>query len=103
MAIDAVFAALADPTRRHILEALRERPRSVGELAGGLPVSRPAVSQHLRVLEMARLVKVEPRGTRRVYSLTPGGLDELRRYLEDLWYDALGAYADEIRRRQSHE
>jgi DNA-binding transcriptional ArsR family regulator len=103
MAIDDVLAALADPTRRHILEALRERPRSVGELADGLPVSRPAVSQHLRVLELACLVKVEPRGTRRVYSITPDGLDDLRRYVERLWSDALAAYADEIRRRQSHE
>ena len=103
MSIDEVLAALADPTRRHILEALRERPRSVGELADGLPVSRPAVSQHLRVLETARLVNVEPRGTRRLYSITPEGLDDLRRYVERLWSDALGAYADEIRRRQSQE
>jgi DNA-binding transcriptional ArsR family regulator len=103
MAIDDVLAALADPPRRHILESLRERPRSVGELAEGLPVSRPAVSQHLRVLETARLVNVEPRGTRRVYSITPEGLDDLRRYVERLWSDALAAYADEIRRRQSHE
>ena len=103
MAIDDVFTALADPTRRHILEALRERPRSVGELAVGLPVSRPAVSQHLRVLETACLVRAEPRGTRRMYSITPDGLDELRQYVERLWSDALAAYADEIRQRQSHE
>ncbi len=77
-----VFTALADPTRRHILEALREQPKTVGELAEGQPVSRPAVSQHLKVLEIARLVGVEPHGNRRLYFIKRDGLDDLRRYLE---------------------
>src|SRR2546429_1429997 len=76
MAYAEVFTALADPTRRHILEALREQPKTVGELAEGQPVSRPAVSQHLKVLEKANLVRVEPRGNRRVYSVRRDGLDE---------------------------
>src|SRR2546430_4892383 len=68
MAYAEVFTALADPTRRRILEALREQPRTVGELAEGQPVSRPAVSQHLKVLQSARLVSVQPQGNRRLYS-----------------------------------
>jgi DNA-binding transcriptional ArsR family regulator len=94
-----VLAALADPTRRQIFETLRERPRTVGELAKGRPVSRPAVSQHLRVLETARLVDVEPQGTRRVYSVRRDGLDELRRYLDTFWSDVLSAYGAEVQRR----
>jgi len=89
MAYGEVFTALADPTRRHILEALRKQPKTVGELAEGQPVSRPAVSQHLKVLERASLVRVEPRGSRRVYSVRRDGLDELRRYLERFWSDVL--------------
>ena len=69
MAYAEVLTALADPTRRHIVEALREQPKTVGELAADQPVSRSAVSQHLRVLESARLVSVEPQGNRRVYSI----------------------------------
>ncbi len=82
MAYAAVFSALADPTRRHIFEALREQPKSVGELAKDQPVSRPAVSQHLRVLEAAKLVSVEPQGNRRLYLIKRDGLDDLRQYLE---------------------
>lgn len=99
MAYAAVFSALADPTRRHIFEALRERPKSVGELAKEQPVSRPAVSQHLRVLEAAKLVSVEPRGNRRLYLIKCDGLDDLRQYLESFWSDALSAYGAEIARR----
>ena len=99
MAYADVFTALADPTRRHIFEALREQPRTVGELAAGQPVSRPAVSQHLKVLESAMLVSVEPRGNRRLYSIKREGLDELRQYLEGFWSDALSAYSAEIARR----
>ena len=99
MAYAQVLTALADPTRRHIFEALRERPRSVGELAEGQPVSRPAVSQHLRVLESARLVRVEPHGNRRLYLIKRDGLDELRQYLEGFWSDALSAYGAKIARR----
>jgi DNA-binding transcriptional ArsR family regulator len=93
------LTALADPTRRHILESLRTAPRTVGELAARQPVSRPAVSQHLKVLERAGLVRVEPRGTRRVYSVRRAGLDELRRYLDRFWSDALDAYGAEVARR----
>ncbi len=103
MAYAEVFTALADPTRRHILEALRKRSKTVGELAEGQPVSRPAVSQHLRVLERASLVRVEPRGNRRVYSVRRDGLDELRRYLERFWSDVLDAYSAEIARRMKDE
>ena len=100
MAYAEVFTALADPTRRHIFEALREQPKTVGELAEGQPVSRPAVSQHLKMLESARLVSVEPRGNRRLYSIKRDGLDDLRLYLESFWSDALAAYGAEIARRR---
>ena len=99
MAYAAVFSALADPTRRHIFEALREQPKSVGELAKDQPVSRPAVSQHLRVLEAAKLVSVEPQGNRRLYRIKRDGLDDLRQYLESFWSNALSAYGAEIARR----
>jgi DNA-binding transcriptional ArsR family regulator len=94
-----VLTALADPTRRKILESLRAAPRTVVQLAARQPVSRPAVSQHLKVLERAGLVKVEPRGNRRLYSVRRDGLDELRRYLETFWSDVLNAYGAEIARR----
>lgn len=84
--------ALGDPTRRAILEQLRRRPRAVGELAARLPVSRPAVSQHLRVLEQAGLVRVRREGTRHLYSLNPRGLAELRAYFDRFWDDALAAF-----------
>ena len=71
----------------------------MGELAAGLPVSRPAVSQHLKVLESARLVSVESQGNRRLYSIKRDGLDDLRQYLESFWSDALAAYSAEITRR----
>ena len=100
---DAVLTALADPTRRSILESLRDVPRTVGELAADQPVSRPAVSQHLKVLEHAHLVRVEPRGSRRLYSVRREGLDELRRYLDDFWADVLSAYKTEILRRAKDE
>ena len=103
MTYTEVFIALADPTRRHIFEALRERPKTVGELAEGQPVSRPAVSQHLRVLESARLVNVEPQGNRRLYSIKRDGLNELRQYLDSFWSDALTAYSSEIARRMKSE
>src|SRR5713101_19337 len=99
MAYAEVFTALADPTRRRIFEALREQPKSVGELAEGQPVSRPAVSQHLKVLESARLVSVEPQGNSRLYSIKRDGLDDLRRYLDSFWSDVLSDYGAEIERR----
>lgn len=101
MSYAAVLSALADPTRRSILEALRDAPRTVGELAARRPVSRPAVSQHLRVLEQARLVRAEARGNRRLYSVRRDGLDELRNYLESFWSDVLDAYSAEIHRRMA--
>jgi DNA-binding transcriptional ArsR family regulator len=83
------WTALGDPTRRVIFEHLAERPRAVGELAGVLPVSRPAVSQHLRVLKDAGLVIDRPEGTRRIYQLNPDGLAELRAQLDRFWTQAL--------------
>jgi len=103
MAYAEVFVALADPTRRHIFEALRGQPKTVGELAAGQPVSRPAVSQHLKVLESARLVSVKPQGNRRLYSIRRDGLDDVRRYLESFWSDALTAYGAEIARRTKNK
>jgi DNA-binding transcriptional ArsR family regulator len=85
--------ALADPTRRAIFEQLVGGPRSVRELADGLPVSRPAVSQHLKVLKQARLVMARPAGTRRVYHVDPAGVAALREYLDRMWDTALAAFA----------
>jgi DNA-binding transcriptional ArsR family regulator len=86
------WTALGDPTRRAIVERLAERPRAVGELARELPVSRPAVSQHLRVLKEARLVTERPEGTRRIYRLDPSGVGVMRADLERFWDRALAAY-----------
>jgi len=86
------WAALADPTRRSIFESLALRPAAVGELARGLPVSRPAVSQHLRVLKDAGLVVVTPHGTRRIYHVDVDGLAALRADLDRFWSGALAAY-----------
>ncbi len=86
------WIALGDPTRKAIFELLVDRPRAVGELAGELPVSRPAVSQHLRVLKDAGLVIDTPVGTRRVYRIEPDGLEALRADLERFWGRALAAY-----------
>jgi DNA-binding transcriptional ArsR family regulator len=79
------FAALADPTRRAVFERIAEFPRSVGAIAAELPVSRPAVSQHLKVLKDAGLVRDEARGTRRIYSIDPQGLGPIRRWLDEQW------------------
>ena len=87
-AVDA-WTALADPTRREIFARLSLRPRSVTELASELPVSRPAVSQHLRVLKDADLVRVRPEGTRRIYAVDPDGLRGMRAELETFWSAAL--------------
>ena len=81
------------------VEAVCEEPRHVGELAAGQPVSRPAVSQHLKVLEDAGLVRGEARGNRRLYTARREGIDELRRYLTRFWSDALDAYGAEVSRR----
>ena len=85
--------ALADGTRRDLLDRLRIRPHAVGELAVALRVTQPAVSQHLRVLEHARLVSMRAEGRRRIYSVSTDGLVELRRYLESFWQGVLDAFA----------
>lgn len=87
---------LSDPTRRQVFERLRAGPRSVGALARGLPVSRPAVSQHLKALKGAGLVTHRSEGTRRVYYIDPQGLAELRRWLDGFWTDALESFSNEI-------
>jgi len=84
--------ALGDPTRRAIFERLRSGPLPVVELARGLPVSRPAVSQHLRVLKEAGLVTERRDGTRRLYRLDPDGLAQVRRYFDDFWTEALAGF-----------
>ena len=95
---DASFAALGDPTRRQILLLLRNGPAPVGTIAGRFPVSRPAISQHLKVLKDARLVVVRPAGTRRLYELDPRGLAALRTFFEQFWTDALQAFKAEVER-----
>ena len=90
------WTALGDPTRKAIFELLVERPRAVVELAGELPVSRPAVSQHLRVLKDAGLVVDEPAGTRRIYRAKPDGLADLRADLERFWGQALATYKNVV-------
>ena len=92
----AVLDALGDPTRRAVLEILRARERAVGDIAERLPVSRPAVSQHLRVLKDAGLVRDRQDGARRLYRVESRGLAALRGYLERYWDRALAAYADAV-------
>ncbi len=89
-----VLDALGDPTRRAVLEVLRGGARPVGEIARELPVSRPAVSQHLRVLKEAGLVRDRQEGTRRLYSVDANGLSALRAYLESYWETALSAFKE---------
>ncbi len=93
--------ALGDPTRRLIFERLRGGPVAVGELADGLPISRPAVSQHLRVLKEAGLVADRKEGTRRLYEVAPAGLESVRDYFDGFWGEALARFADEA--RKEHE
>lgn len=90
------LAALSDPTRRTIFERLAERPRAVGELARDMPVSRPAVSQHLKVLKEAGLVTDQAAGNRRIYQLDPAGIGALRAYLDQFWSRALTAYKEAV-------
>jgi DNA-binding transcriptional ArsR family regulator len=96
------LSALADPTRRAVFERLRAGPVSVGEIAAELPVSRPAVSQHLKVLKDAGLVRQEAVGTRRLYEVDPHGLGELRSWLERFWTEALDAFKREVERQPRH-
>ena len=98
MAYGSALAVLADPTRRQVFERLRAGPRPVNVLAAGLPVSRPAVSQHLKVLKHAGLVEERSEGVRRIYSLRREGLLELRAWLDSFWDDALEAFKLEAER-----
>jgi DNA-binding transcriptional ArsR family regulator len=98
MAYGTALAVLADPTRRKVFERLRHGPRAVNAIAAGLPVSRPAVSQHLKVLKHAGLVEERSQGVRRIYSLRREGLMELREWLDSFWDDALEAFKLEAER-----
>ena len=93
------LTALGDPTRREIFERLAERPSAVGELARELPVSRPAVSQHLKVLKEARLVNDRPAGNRRIYQVDPDGVAALRAYLDLFWNQALANFKEIVEQR----
>ena len=97
------FAALGDPTRRAIFERVSARPSAVGDLARGLPVSRPAVSQHLRVLKEAGLVSETPQGTRRIYRLDPRGIAAMREWLDSHWVTALDAFKDFVEEQSKQE
>jgi DNA-binding transcriptional ArsR family regulator len=101
MAYDMAFAALADPTRRRVFEELRRGPRSVGKIAAKMPVSRPAVSQHLAVLKHAGLVGDKAEGTRRVYYIDPKGLALLRAWLDRFWDEALLAFQAEVESQEA--
>jgi len=95
MTYQLALQALSDPTRQALIEALRAAPQPVGQLATRLPISRPAVSQHLKVLADAGLVLAEAQGNRRIYHLSPQGFADLRAYLDQLWDDALDAFTKE--------
>jgi len=101
MAYASTLAVLADPTRRQVFERLRTGPRAVNALAAGLPVSRPAVSQHLKLLKQAGLVDERSEGVRRIYSIRREGLAELREWLDSFWDDALDAFL--IEAEKSHK
>jgi DNA-binding transcriptional ArsR family regulator len=96
MAYQKALAALANPTRRLVFEQLRSGPKPVGRIAAALPVSRPAVSQHLKILKQSGLVREEAQGTRHVYHIDPRGLGQLRRWLDRFWDQALEDFAAEI-------
>ena len=95
------FTALGDPTRRRILERLRNGPKAVGMIADGLPVSRPAVSQHLKILKEAGLVQEEAQGARRIYHIDPRGLGPLRAWLDQFWDHALEAFRAEAEKEDT--
>ena len=92
----AGMVALADPTRRRVFELVAKQPHSVAELTRRLPVSQPAISQHLKVLKEAQLVRAEPRGASNIYHLDPQGLGKMRAWLDRMWTDALEAFSKEI-------
>jgi len=97
---EGAWTALGDATRRTIFERIADRPRAVGELAAELPVSRPAVSQHLKVLKAAGLVVDQPVGTRRIYRLNPDGVGALRAQLDRFWNQALATYKEVVEQRE---
>jgi DNA-binding transcriptional ArsR family regulator len=101
MAYQSAFMALGDPTRQRVFEELRAGPQSVGRLAANLPVSRPAVSQHLAVLKKAGLVGDKPDGTRRVYFIDPQGLAGIRIWLDQFWDAALSAFQAEAEKKSA--
>ena len=101
MAYQAALLALSDPTRRQVFEQLRHGPKSVGRIAAGMPVSRPAVSQHLGVLKRAGLVGDHAEGTRRVYYIDPQGLAAIRIWLDQFWDDALSGFKAEAEKGES--
>jgi DNA-binding transcriptional ArsR family regulator len=101
--LERAFEALGDPTRLLIFQKIAGRAQSVGELAEGLPVSRPAVSQHLQVLKRAGLVDADQDGTRRVYRVRPEGIEALRQYFDDLWSRNLKAFKATAERRGSDD
>src|SRR5713226_5554206 len=101
-----IFAALGDPTRRAVFERVCAKPSAVADLAAELPISRPAVSQHLRVLKEAGLVSETPEGTRRIYRIDPRGIGAMRAWLDRYWVEALDAfqhYADSIAEEEQSE
>jgi DNA-binding transcriptional ArsR family regulator len=95
------LTVIADPTRQQLLHLLRDRPQAVGALAKRLPISRPAVSQHLRVLQKARLVREHREGTRHYFSLDPAGFNEIRGYVDAMWEDALKAFSAHVVAQES--
>jgi len=103
MDVGTQLTALADPTRRSIFDLVRARPSSVRELTDELPISQPAVSQHLRVLVDARLVDATPDGARRIYAASPEGVALLRNWIDALWDDVLDAYTDAARTRAGEQ
>jgi DNA-binding transcriptional ArsR family regulator len=98
----AQLGALADPTRRKVFELVRKQPRPVGALAERLPISRPAVSQHLKVLAAAGLVRASTEGTRRIYTVNPTGLDKLRRWIDAQWDQVLDSF-DEAAKKEGEK
>jgi DNA-binding transcriptional ArsR family regulator len=103
MAYGDALSALADPTRRRVFERLKSGPQPVGAIARGMPVSRPAVSQHLKALKEAGLVVDRPEGARRVYFIDPHGLGALRKWLDQFWDEALAAFQGEVEKASDHK
>ena len=99
--VEGVLAVLADPTRRAVLERVAAGPKPVGDVARGMKVSRPAVSQHLRALKSAGLVVDHAEGTRRVYRIDPAGLGVVRAWLDRLWRDQLESFRNEVEKNGS--